>query len=71
MTMGAVETPMIEYLFSLYDTPVRFVTSSSLLATPVNEFLSHFRQGSRVLFQAESDNHPPYLVRHRSLELPR
>jgi hypothetical protein len=62
MTMGAVETPMIEYLFSLYDTPARFVTSSSLLATPVNEFLSHFRQGSldgavplTLCFQAVQD----------------
>jgi hypothetical protein len=46
MTMTAVETPMAEYLFSLYGTPVRYVTASPLLAAPVNELLRHFRRAS-------------------------
>ena len=37
---------MVEYLFSLYGTPVRYTTSSSLMAAPVNELLKHFRRDS-------------------------
>ena len=46
MTMNVVEKPMIEYLFSLYGTPVRYATASPLLAAPVNELLGHFRRDS-------------------------
>jgi hypothetical protein len=46
MTMCVVDQPMIESLFSLYGTPVRYATSSSLLAAPVNELLRYFRRDS-------------------------
>jgi hypothetical protein len=46
MTTTMLEKPATEYLFSLYGTPVRYVTASPLLAAPVNELLRHFRQGS-------------------------
>lgn len=44
MTMNMIEQPLTEYLFSLYGTQIRYVTASPRLASPVNEFLSHFRQ---------------------------
>lgn len=44
MTMHIVEQPLTEYLFSLYGTQIRYVTASTWLAVPVNEFLKHFRQ---------------------------
>lgn len=46
MTMCVVDQPMTESLFSLYDTPVRYVTTSPFLAAPVNELLRHFRRHS-------------------------
>lgn len=62
MTMCVVEQPMTEYLFALYGTSVRYATSSSLLAAPINEFLRHFRRDSldesaplTVCFQAVQD----------------
>lgn len=42
--MNIVERPLTESLFSLHGTQVRYVTASSVLAAPVNEFLRHFRQ---------------------------
>lgn len=42
--MNMVERPLTESHFSLYGTQVRYVTASSVLAAPVNEFLRHFRQ---------------------------
>ncbi|HMS84999.1 MAG TPA: hypothetical protein PKD12_15240 [Nitrospira sp.] len=42
--MTVVERPLSELHFSLYGTQVRYVTASPVLATPVNEFLRHFRQ---------------------------
>ncbi len=44
--MNVLEKPMIEYLFSLYGTTVRYATASPLLAAPVNELLRHFRRNS-------------------------
>lgn len=41
-----IDQPITESLFSLYGTSVRYATTSSLLATPVNEFLRHFRRDS-------------------------
>lgn len=62
MTMCVVDQPMTEYTFSIYDTSVRYATASSLLATPVNELLRHFRRDSpdesaslTVCFQAVQD----------------
>lgn len=46
MTIGVVEQPMTEYLFSLYGTSVRYTTSSPFLTEPVNELLRHFRRNS-------------------------
>src|SRR5437868_15530475 len=46
MTMTMLEKPVTEYLFSIYGTPVRYVTASPLLAAPVNELLRHFRRDS-------------------------
>lgn len=46
MTMSVADQPQTEYLFSIYGTPVRYTTSSSLLAAPVEELLRHFRQNS-------------------------
>jgi len=37
---------MIESLFFLHGTPVRYVTTSPFLAAPVNELLKHFRRDS-------------------------
>jgi hypothetical protein len=42
--MHIVEQPLTEYLFSLYGAQIRYVTTSPLLAAPVNEFLRYFRQ---------------------------
>jgi hypothetical protein len=59
-----------EYLFSMYGTAVRYITSSSLLAAPVEELLRHFRQNSldesvplTLSFQAVQDRAeiPPIL----------
>ncbi|MEO8341595.1 MAG: hypothetical protein ABI604_18140, partial [Nitrospirota bacterium] len=62
MTMNVVEKPMVEYLFSMYGTPVRYSTASPLLAAPVNELLRHFRRDSHeesppltLCFQAVQD----------------
>ncbi|MDH5348828.1 MAG: hypothetical protein OEW13_13080, partial [Nitrospira sp.] len=44
MSISVVAQPMTEYLFSLYGTPVRYITSSSRLAAPVEELLRHFRR---------------------------
>ncbi|MDF0665610.1 MAG: hypothetical protein P0119_05975 [Nitrospira sp.] len=41
-----MESPRTTYLFSLYGTPMRYVTESPQLAAPVNELLRHFRQDS-------------------------
>lgn len=46
MTMGVVDQPLTESLFVLYGTPVRYITTSPFLATPVNELLRHFRRDS-------------------------
>jgi hypothetical protein len=46
VTMPVADQPKTEYLFSIYGTPVRYTTSSSLLAAPVEELLRHFRRNS-------------------------
>ncbi len=46
VTMPVADQPKTEYLFSIYGTPVRYITSSSLLAAPVEELLRHFRRNS-------------------------
>ncbi|MDH4251712.1 MAG: hypothetical protein OEV27_11025 [Nitrospira sp.] len=46
MTMCVGDQPMTESHFSLYGTPVRYVTTSPFLAAPVNELLRHFRRDS-------------------------
>src|SRR5829696_1466585 len=46
MTMSVVDQPIMESLFFLYGTPVRYVTTSPCLAAPVNELLRHFRRDS-------------------------
>ena len=60
--MNVVEKPMVEYLFSMYGTPVRYTTASPLLAAPVSELLRHFRRDSleelpplTLCFQAVQD----------------
>jgi hypothetical protein len=64
------DQPKTEYLFSMYGTPVRYTTSSSLLAAPVEELLRHFRRNSldesvplTLSFQAVQDRAeiPPIL----------
>jgi hypothetical protein len=64
------DQPKTEYLFSMYGTPVRYTTSSSLLAAPVEELLRHFRRNSldesvplTLCFQAVQDRAeiPPIL----------
>ncbi|GKS64636.1 hypothetical protein YTPLAS72_19400 [Nitrospira sp.] len=42
--MPVADPPKTEYLFSIYGTPVRYITSSSHLAAPVEELLRHFRR---------------------------
>lgn len=44
VTMPVGDQLKTEYLFSLYGTPVRYLTSSSRLAAPVEELLRHFRR---------------------------
>lgn len=46
MSMHVVDQSMTEYLFSIYDTSVRYATTSSVLVAPVNELLRHFRRDS-------------------------
>lgn len=46
MTSCAVNQPITEYIFSLYGTSVRYVTTSPFLAAPGNELLKHFRRDS-------------------------
>jgi hypothetical protein len=68
--MPVADQPKTEYLFSMYGTPIRYITSSSLLAAPVEEFLRHFRRNSldesvplTLSFQAVQDRAeiPPIL----------
>jgi hypothetical protein len=70
VTRPMPDPPKSEYLFSIYGTAVRYRTSSSLLAAPVEELLRHFRcsslEGSVPLtlsFQAVEDRAaiPPVL----------
>jgi len=44
--MPVADQPKTEYLFSMYGTAVRYITSSPLLAAPVEELLRHFRRNS-------------------------
>lgn len=46
MRSCVIGQPITESLFSLYGTSVRYATTSSLLAKPVNELLRHFRRDS-------------------------
>lgn len=46
MPMTVMKKPRRAFLFSLYGTPIRYVTESHVLATPVNELLKHFRRES-------------------------
>jgi hypothetical protein len=70
VSMSVADQPKTEYLFSMYGTPVRYTTSSSLLAAPVEELLRHFRRNSldesvplTLSFQAVQDRaeSPPIL----------
>jgi hypothetical protein len=42
--MPVADQPKTEYLFSLYGTPVRYITSSPRLVPPVEELLRYFRR---------------------------
>jgi hypothetical protein len=68
--MPVADQPKTEYLFSMYGTAVRYATSSSLLAAPVEALLRHFRRSSldesvplTLSFQAVQDRAemPPIL----------
>lgn len=68
--MPVADQPKTEYFFSMYGTAVRYTTSSSLLAVPVEELLRHFRRNSldesvplTLCFQAVQDRAeiPPIL----------
>ena len=70
VTIPVADQPKTEYLFSIYGTPIRYTTSSSLLAAPVEELLRHFRRNSldesvplTLSFQAVQDRAeiPPIL----------
>ncbi len=70
MTISITHPPLIEALFSLYGTSIQYITSSSLLAAPVEELLRHFRRNSldesvplTLCFQAVRDRAemPPIL----------
>lgn len=44
VSMPVADPPKTEYLFAIYGTSVRYITSSSHLAAPVEELLRHFRR---------------------------
>lgn len=67
VSMPVADSPKTEYLFSIYGTPVRYITASSHLAAPVEELLRHFRRDA--IEETTSLNVQFYAVQDRS-EIP-